>query len=104
MKNMFMDYPRINIESIMARSTELAQYDPYAIRREKIRWVAQNGMVTIGGIVQCVEPVTGSSFKPYWGANIRETQHTSKKQSCFHIAHFSFKSIGGQLLTIRRKL
>lgn len=51
MKNMFMDYPRINIESIMARSTELAQYDPYAIRRKKIKGVAQNGMVTIGGII-----------------------------------------------------
>lgn len=51
MKNMFKDAPNFDIGSIVNRSTELAQYDPYTIRRKKIKGAAKGGALTIGGII-----------------------------------------------------
>ena len=51
MKNMFKDVPSFDIGSIVTRSNELAQYDPYTIRRKKIKGAAKGGALTIGGII-----------------------------------------------------
>lgn len=51
MKNMFIKYPSIDIDSIFARAEELSKYDPYAIRRKKIKGVMKGGAISIGGIV-----------------------------------------------------
>lgn len=51
MKNMFLKSPNIDINSIFARAEELSKYDPYAIRRKKIKGLAQGGTLTIGGII-----------------------------------------------------
>ena len=51
MKNMFIDAPNFDIESINMRSNELAKFDPYTIRRKKIKGVAKSGALTIGGII-----------------------------------------------------
>lgn len=51
MKNMFKDSPHIDLGKINARSQELAQYDPYSIRRKKIKGTAKGGALTIGGII-----------------------------------------------------
>ena len=51
MKNMFKDSPHINLESISERANELAEYDPYTVRRKKIKGAAKGGVLTIGGIV-----------------------------------------------------
>lgn len=51
MKNMFTDSPHIDLDKINSRAQELAQYDPYAIRRKKIKGTAKGGVLTIGGII-----------------------------------------------------
>lgn len=51
MRNMFNDSPNINLEIISARAAELAQYDPYAVRRKKIKGAAKGGALSIGGII-----------------------------------------------------
>ena len=48
---MFKDVPSFDIGSIVTRSNELAQYDPYTIRRKKIKGAAKGGALTIGGII-----------------------------------------------------
>ena len=51
MKNMFKDVPNFDIDSIINRSNELAKYDPYTIRRKKIKGAAKGGALTIGSII-----------------------------------------------------
>lgn len=51
MRNMFMDAPHIDVEAISNRAAELSQYDPYAIRKKKIKGVAKGGVLTIGSII-----------------------------------------------------
>ncbi|MDY4413514.1 MAG: hypothetical protein SPE43_03965 [Ruminococcus sp.] len=51
MKNMFIKSPSIDIDSIFARAEELSKYDPYAVRRKKIKGIAKSGTLTIGSIV-----------------------------------------------------
>lgn len=51
MKNMFKDSPHIDLNKINARAQELAQYDPYAVRRKKIKGAAKGGALTIGSII-----------------------------------------------------
>ncbi len=51
MKNMFKDSPYIDLNKINIRAQELAQYDPYAVRRKKITGAAKGGVITIGSII-----------------------------------------------------
>ena len=51
MKNMFKDAPYVNLDRISQRANELAEYDPYTIRRKKIKGAAKSGALTIGSIV-----------------------------------------------------
>lgn len=51
LKNMFKDSPHIDLNKINTRAQELAQYDPYAVRRKKIKGAAKGGVITIGSII-----------------------------------------------------
>lgn len=50
-KNMFVDIPNIDIESIINRANEMAKYDPYAIRRKKVKGASKGAALSITGIV-----------------------------------------------------
>lgn len=51
MKNVFAKSATLNVQGILARTDELAKYDPYAIRRKKIKGAAKGGVLTVGGIL-----------------------------------------------------
>ena len=45
-----MTIPEINVERIVTQADEMAQYDPYSIRRKKVQKVGAAGIMTLGGI------------------------------------------------------
>lgn len=51
MKNMFLDKPNIDLEAIKARTDELSKYDPYSIRRKKLKGVNNASSLKIGNII-----------------------------------------------------
>ncbi len=50
LKNVFVTIPEINVERIVTQADEMAQYDPYSIRRKKVQKVGAAGIMTLGGI------------------------------------------------------
>lgn len=50
-KNMFVDIPNIDLESIINRANEMAKYDPYSIRRKKVKGASKGAALSITGIV-----------------------------------------------------
>ena len=50
-KNMFVDIPNIDLTDIINRATEMAKYDPYAIRRKKIKGASKGAALSITGII-----------------------------------------------------
>lgn len=50
-KNIFVDVPNIDMNLILSRSKAMAEYDPYAIRRKKVKGTAKGAGITIAGII-----------------------------------------------------
>lgn len=50
-KNLFIDLPSIDMEGIMVRASEMAKYDPYAIRRKKVKGASKGAALSITGII-----------------------------------------------------
>lgn len=50
-KNMFVDIPNIDLEGIINRANEMAKYDPYSIRRKKVKGATKGAALSITGIV-----------------------------------------------------
>lgn len=50
-KNLFTDIPSIDMEGIMARASEMAKFDPYAIRRKKVKGASKGAALSITGII-----------------------------------------------------
>jgi len=50
-KNTFIDVPNIDMNRILMRSKAMAEYDPYALRRKKVKGTAKGAGITIAGLV-----------------------------------------------------